>query len=67
MSARPVEPYREGCSSATDSNRLSGLRRVDSPSGGLHFSSAMLPNGLEPIARIGLAYPVYETGVLPLN
>ena len=44
-----------------------GFLKPDSPSGGLHFSSAMLPNGLEPIARIGLAYPVYETGVLPLN
>ena len=60
----PVVPWT---SPLTDSNRLSGLCKRTAPPGGLHFSSAMLLNGLEPIARIGLAYPVYETGVLPLN
>lgn len=41
----PIVPWT---SPSTDSNRLSGLRKPDSPSGGLHFSSAMLLNGLEP-------------------
>ena len=41
----PVIPWT---SPSTDSNRLSGLRKPDSPSGGLHFSSAMLLKGLEP-------------------
>lgn len=41
----PIVPWT---SPSTDSNRLSGLRKPDSPSGGLHFSSAMLLKGLEP-------------------
>lgn len=59
----PIVPWT---SPSTDSNRLSGLCKRTAPRGAC-ISRLPCCQMLEPIARIGLAYPVYETGVLPLN